>query len=131
MVKKEVQKSSKKKCYYCSKLVDTSKDHYVQLSTYNRSNSPDDHNYFHFQCFCNYFNKCVEKKMMANMNLIQNKAREVLVHPMIRGMLIKLNGAEALNLVSPVKQDNFFQKAINSLHTKNDRKKRRTKKGKT
>lgn len=50
------------KCFRCLNEINLKKDHYVLLGTYNRSKSKDEENFFHFQCFTEYFQEQVTKK---------------------------------------------------------------------
>jgi hypothetical protein len=94
------RKEDHKICLHCSKYVDLKKDHHVQLHTLNRAISPDDHAYFHFQCWVDYFNKRVENKMKANVQFMQEKAMSLFNSPVIKQALSQIQGSEiALNMV--------------------------------
>ena len=97
MVDCRVPKPFEKKfqrCFVCSKPIDTTTDHYVQLSTYNRSHSPDDHAFFHFSCWTEYFNQRVINKMKVQINAMQNRAMQIFNNPMIKGLLSQVQGSE-------------------------------------
>jgi hypothetical protein len=99
-------------CFECSKFIDPTKDHYVQLSTYNRSFSPDDHAFFHFQCWADYFNKRVENKMRANVRFMQEKAINLFNSPQIKSLLDQVAGSGfALNIADAFKIRSCFERA--------------------
>jgi hypothetical protein len=136
MVKSKEGKGNRKICLECSKYIDLDHDHHVQLHTLNRSISPDDHAYFHFQCWVDYFNKRVENKMRANVSMMQEQALNLFNSPIIKDALSKINGSQiALNMVKmPLMADHSnLKRAIQKkILLKNDRKKRNNrKKGKT
>lgn len=89
----------KKICFECTKQIDTEEEHYVQLSTFNRFTTddgrrlPDDHNYFHFQCFVDNFNKNVERKARQMVQFMQSEAIQLVNHPMIKDVLSKIEGS--------------------------------------
>lgn len=123
-------KSERKICLECSKYINLKSDHHVQLHTLNREISPDDHAYFHFQCWVDYFNKRVENKMRANVQFMQEKAMSLFNSPMIKEALSKISGSQiALNMASiPLNKTIDKQKVIAKIH--DVRKKRSGKKRK-
>lgn len=132
MAKKRVIKNSERKiCLECSKHINLKKDHHVQLHTLNRAVSPDDHAYFHFQCWVDYFNKRVENKMRANVSMMQEKALSLFNNPMIKQALSQIQGSEiALNMASmPLTKQIDKERVKAKIH--NDRKKRSGKNRKT
>lgn len=115
MIKKRgTKKIIGKCCLECSKFIDPSKDHYVQLSTYNRVISPDDHAYFHFQCWVTYFNKRVENKMKANVRFMQDQAMNLFNSPQIKILLDQIQGSGiALNMLkTPLNVDPVLKQKI-------------------
>ena len=108
------RKEDQKICSECSKYIDLKKDHHVQLHTLNRSHSPDDHAYFHFQCFVDYFNKRVENKMRANVRFMQEKAMSLFNSPQIKVLLDQVQGSGiALNMLQmPLKSDPVLKSKI-------------------
>jgi len=127
MAKRVTKKNIGKCCLECSKFIDIKKDHYVQLSTYNREISPDDHAFFHFQCWVDYFNKRVENKMKANVRFMQERALQLFDNPMIKSLLEQVQGSEiALNMLkTPINTDVLVSKEKVKKQIQNDRKQKR------
>lgn len=130
MIKRITKRNIGKCCLECSKFIDIKKQHYVQLSTYNRVTSPDDHAYFHFSCWVDYFNKRVDNKMRSNIQFMQEKALGLFNSPMIKEALSKISGSQiALNMASiPLVRPDLKQKMKAKL--KNHGKKRANRSGK-
>jgi hypothetical protein len=91
---KRDDKKERKICLYCSKYIFLKKDHHVQVHTLNRKIHADEHAYFHFQCWVDYFNIRVENKMRANMKFLQEKAMGIFNHPMLKGLLSQVQGSD-------------------------------------
>lgn len=81
---------TKKRCLNCNKWIDLSKDKYVLVKTCNRKKDnkliPDDESYFHFQCWIDYFNNCVFKKIQN----AQAKAMQMF-SPLLKNLTSQLN----------------------------------------
>jgi hypothetical protein len=91
-------------CYVCKDLVHH-KEHYVQLSTYNRKTEskalPDDHNYFHMRCFSEYINKKINDRARQQVKDMQSKAMQIFQSPEIMSVLKNVKGIETLqNMVN-------------------------------
>lgn len=103
MDKKRARKEERKNrkiCFECSKYINIKKDKYVVLSTINCLNSPDEHAYFHFPCWVDYFNKRVENKMRAVVQGMQSQAVKLFENPEIKSLLKDIKGSDiALNML--------------------------------
>lgn len=120
-------------CHTCKKGINLKIDHYVQLSTMNRKKSPDDHAFFHFQCFVDYINKKVEDKAREQVKMMQQKALQVFDHPIMRDLLSKVQGSDGVMtmLQTPlISKSSILKKKVEDKLT-NDRRKRSTKKRET
>lgn len=141
MKRRKEDKINRRICLECSKYINLKKDHYVSVSTYNREISPDDHEFFHFSCWVDYFNKRVDNKMRSQISMMQEKATNLLKNPMIAGMLKSIEGSEiAMTMLqTPLQKEHFdlyhqdkiegLKEVIKKRH-KNDRRKRSAKKRK-
>ena len=75
-------------CYHCKKPISIIKDHYVEVSTYNRLMSEDAHDYFHMPCWISYFNGCVERAKAQSQGRMQSQAiMQLLDDPKIQEMM--------------------------------------------
>lgn len=127
--KEKIDKAMMKICYLCSAKINISKekDHHVQVHTINRPTKCDDHTYWHFQCWTDYFNSRVEKRMKENIRNIQAKAVEVFNSPMLKGLLSQVQGSKmVLQMLEHPISDNtaFVSKEKVKKKIQNDRKKR-------
>lgn len=129
---KRDDKNQRKICLHCSKYISLKNDHHVQLHTLNRQTKPDDHAYFHFQCWVDYFNIKVENKMKANIKFMQERAVQVFEHPIIKGLLSQVQGSEiAMNMLKHgIQTDVLVSGERVKKQIQNDRKKRSAKKRK-
>lgn len=85
----------KHKCTECSKNVDIKSDKYVVLSTLNRPNNlPDEHDYFHFDCWIKYFEKRVELKMRTSNNQLDFMAN-LMKTPLVQNALSNFANLQA------------------------------------
>ena len=84
------------KCKHCNKEVEKG-NHQVVLSTLNRPNNKDDHTYFHFVCFVNFWNEGVNKKVRIEVERMRLMANKVLNNPMIKSVVEQIGGGEILN----------------------------------
>jgi len=89
MAKKVVKKETEKECYHCKRMINLKRDKYVVLSTINIEKQPDEHNYYHFQCWINYFNSKVIETAKNNVMKMQE---QVMNSPMIKSMLKGIQG---------------------------------------
>jgi len=97
---KKENKKDVKICLECSEEIDLTFEKYVQLSTINNLNAPDEHAYFHFPCYVDYFNKRVENKMRVQVQRMQEQAVKLFEHPIIKESLSKIRGSDmALNML--------------------------------
>jgi hypothetical protein len=135
MVEKKVAKKDKKICSECSKYIDIKKDYHVQILTLNRFSKKDDHAYFHFACWGDYFNKCVEKKMRNQVAFMQEKAISLFNSPQLKPMFDQIQGSGLLlNMIKiPLKKDIELEIIKEKIEEKikDDRKKRNRKNTKT
>jgi hypothetical protein len=101
-------------CYNCSKYINTKRDHYIELSTHNRQFSPDDYTYWHFQCWVDFFNQKVEKKMKINLKAMQEQAVKIFKTPAMKNLLSQVEGSTmAMNMLeTPIHVDNFEKKIM-------------------
>ena len=90
--KKEVQIV----CEFCKKEIFISKEPYVKLSTYNMRGMDDEHDYFHLQCWSEYFNSKVLEKAKVQLKIMQDRAMSILKTPMISSLLSNIQGTEQL-----------------------------------
>lgn len=136
------EKKGKKHCMFCSKEIDLDdkEQQYVLIGTYNRVQKPDDEQYFHFTCFCDWFNKKVLEKAQKNVKAMQEKAMGLFNNPMIKGVLSQIQGSgNVLSMLStPLGEDKTeeittnisvdeVKKKINDGRKKRSGKKRETK----
>jgi len=128
MVKKRVEKKERKICLECSKYIDLSKDHHVQIHTLNRVEKKDDHQYFHFSCWVDYFNKCVEKKMKVNVAGMQDQAISLFNSPQLKSLFDQIQGSGMLlNMLKiPLNADQVISKEKVERKIQNDRKTKRS-----
>jgi hypothetical protein len=120
------RKEGEKVCYFCSKYVNTKKDHYVLLGTYNRSTSPNDEQFFHFSCFLDWFMNKVTNRSKLQVEQMRNHVMHLIDNPMIKGILSQVQGSGQLTamLQTPLPQspEKLTKKVI--LKIEDDRKKR-------
>lgn len=130
---KRDDKKERKICLHCSKYIFLKKDHHVQVHTLNRKIHADEHAYFHFQCWVDYFNIRVENKMRANIKFMQERAVQVFEHPIIKQLLSQVQGSQiAMNMLKHgIQTDVLVSKDKVEKQIQNDRKKRSAKKRKT
>lgn len=127
MNKKREKKNIGKCCVACGNFIDTKLHHYIQISTYNRSHSPDDHVFFHFNCWVEYFNARVKKKAEIMVSFMQNKAIQVFDSPMIQSILQSVKGSDRLgNMLKIPLGDKVVPKKIVISKIQNDRKQKRS-----
>ena len=74
-------------CYKCKKVIDRKKEKYVILSTIDLKTKFDEHSYYHFQCWIDYFNSKVIEKAKYNVEMMQKR---VMNNPMIKGLFEKI-----------------------------------------
>jgi hypothetical protein len=97
----KVNREAKRICLECSKYINIKKDKHVIISTINREISNDDHSYFHFQCWVDYFNKRVNDKMRTNVSFMQDKVMTIFTDPSIKKLLSQVKGSDmVLNMAS-------------------------------
>lgn len=124
------RKEDQRVCIECAKYINTKKDKYVQVSTFQNSNIfKDEHVCFHFQCWIDYFNKRVELKARANVGMMQEQALKLFNNPMIKGIISQIKGGDmALNMASIPLSQRVAPKELVINKIQNDRKKRSGKK---
>ena len=121
------RKEDEKICMNCSEYVNLKKDHHVQIHTLNRVQKPDDHAYFHFECWVDYFNARVQNKMNANIRFMQEKAVGLFNSPQIKELLEQVSGSGmALNMLNTPLKDKFVPKKTVISKIQNDRKRKRS-----
>lgn len=121
-----VIKKESKKCLNCSKIINPKLDYYVQIGTHNiPSGAKDDIQQFHFMCWVEYFNKCVEKKARHNIQIMQSKAMQVFNSPMIKSLLSQVKGSDQVlqMLGTPLEQNKVL--ILKAEKTKDGRNKKR------
>lgn len=133
MVKKEAKKRGRKICSKCSKYINLYSDHYVEISTFNRQYSPNDHTFWHFQCWIDYFNECVEKRARENVRAMQEKAMSIFASPVMRNLLSQIQGSGiALNMLQTPLRNKDLEIVVPKEQViakiQNDRKKRNKRK---
>lgn len=93
-MKSKKRKTKEMKCFNCSEKI-YSDDHYVLLGTYNCIKLPiDDEQYFHFQCFVDWFNEKLSQKMKAQVKRMQDQASHLMENPILAGMISKVKGSD-------------------------------------
>jgi hypothetical protein len=75
----------------CKKEV-KKKDHQVVISTLNRATKPDDHAYFHFLCWVDFFKESVNNKSRAEVERMRGMAVKMMNNPMIHSVLKQIGG---------------------------------------
>lgn len=120
-----VDKKKRKKCFVCKEFVDLKKDHYVLIGTYNRSVHKDQEDYFHFNCFCEWFNKRVIEKSEQQLQFMQEKVLTLINNPLIKSLLKQVQGSDALISVAStnLKKKSNVEKVKKKIN--NDRSKKR------
>lgn len=113
-------------CSHCNKAINLNKDKYVLLSTYNHGKAVENV-YMHFNCWLDYFNKCVLNKAKANvMKARDNMMQMISNNPVISSMIKNIDGGEqVMKMVNlPLKEEEIID--INKVKEKlnNGRKKR-------
>ena len=127
MIKKKIKKVVGMPCLKCKGFIDP-KTHYVLVGTYNIKNRCDEEVYFHIDCWKQYFDDCVLRKVKKNVAVMQDKAMGLFNSPMIKDVLKNIDGsAMALNMLKmPLNTNSFIsKKEVEDQLLKNDRKKRR------
>jgi hypothetical protein len=126
------KKEGEKHCNFCSKKIFLKKDHFVLIGTYNRTQKPDDEQFFHFQCFVDYWNVAVTRKAKLITANMQKQALQLFNNPMIRGLLSQIQGSDQLfsMLSTPLseKKINYVKRVSQKIQ--NDRTKKRSAKRK-
>lgn len=119
-----------KPCLECGGFINPKLHKYVELSTFNCQNIPDEHAFFHFNCWTYYFNKRVENRMKLNMQFMQDRVMSLMDTPLIKQVLSQVQGSDiALNMLKlPLKTDNLKNKIISKLKKHGKRAKSRRKK---
>lgn len=71
----------KKECFQCLKPINTDKDKWVLVGTYNAGNTEEE-TYFHFTCWLEHFNQAVIKRIQVGqgvaMNILQDALKGVM-----------------------------------------------------
>ena len=114
-------------CLNCQKPVSLLKDKYVLLGTYNRGgNLPPDEQFLHFQCWLDYFNRCVLNKSRATVQGMQQQAIQLFNAPFIQNVIkgTPIEGAlsNMLNRDLNEKVSFIVPKKVVEEKIKNDRK---------
>ena len=90
----------KHRCFWCKNLVDISVDNSVHVATLNRATKPDDHCFFHFQCWANWLNEMITKKSQEKIDETQQQVVKIFNDPMIAKLLNQIEGSQiALNML--------------------------------
>lgn len=121
------------KCIKCKKEVKKGEKQVV-VSTLNRETKPDDHAYFHFSCWVEFFQESVNNKARADVEKMRIMAMGLLDNPMVRGVVEKIGAGDQLNsmlgtsLIKPqvvnIVTKKEVEKILNRRYKKrNDRKK--------
>jgi hypothetical protein len=121
-----MKKEGYKHCSFCAKRIFLKKDHFVLVGTYNRTQKPDDDQYFHFICWVDYFNDCVTRKAKQNVARMQEQALKLMHHPAIAGVLSQIQGSDQIlsMLQTPLNVENIDLVSKVSDKIQNGRKKR-------
>lgn len=109
-------KEGKKICIKCLMNIDTKRDKYVMIGTYNIPSKPDDKQFLHFNCWVEYFNNYVMNKAKLMIQEMQSHAMEVFNNPAIRSILDRIQGG---NQIFDMLQTPLEQKVI-TLHKIDD-----------
>jgi hypothetical protein len=117
-MQKKVKQKREKICTECFKKINISDDHFVLVGTYNREISPDDETYYHFQCWVDYFNKCVDHKMRANISYMQEKALQVFDDPKMKEFIGQIKGSENLMALVSMPINKNDRDSLKSLSNK-------------
>ena len=84
--KYEMKKEKKEKiCNFCQNIINLSKDKHVLLGTYNGELILDE-NYFHFECFREWYNSKLKEKMQNTMQEAGQKVMGMLKNIYSRGV---------------------------------------------
>lgn len=139
MMKKIIKKEGVVKCGFCSNNISLKSDKFVFIGTYNREKGSDEELFFHFQCWVDYFNKCVIQKAKADMKKVQEKAISIFNNPMIKDMISQVKGSDMLfkMLQTPINPDRKInlvakvsEKIEDDRRTKSTKRKRKSNKEK-
>lgn len=100
------EKREFKICHKCKTLIFTKRDHYVKISTFNRSKSPDDHVFFHFNCWQQYFQQAIMENTKHQVEFMRERALSLFKNPAIRSMLGQIQGSQlAMEMLNhPIKK---------------------------
>lgn len=107
-----IKKEGKKHCAFCGKKISLKKDNFVLVGTYNRARSNDDEQFYHFQCWVDYFNNCVLNKAKANIKFMQEKAMSLFNNPVMKSMLSQISGS---NQILSMLQTPLEEKDVNYI----------------
>jgi hypothetical protein len=90
-----------KSCSHCLKCIDFKKDKYVDVHTCREQPKMNDHVYFHFHCWEEYFNNAVTKKAKAILWEMQQRTVEMVERSPFSEQLQAVGGVD--NLMKMVK----------------------------
>lgn len=101
-------------CANCFKKIDLKKDKFVTINTWQgKSDVPKliSEYYFHFQCWKDYFNKCVTDKAKSGVENMQKKVMGLMNIPMIKDVMSRIKGSnELLQIVgTPINQQKVIE----------------------
>lgn len=83
------------KCIKCGKTVKKD-DWQVVIATLNRPSKPDAREYFHYQCWVDFFKDSVNNKARADVEKMRLMAFNLLENPMVRGVVEKIGAGDQL-----------------------------------
>jgi len=78
-------------CKHCKKKINFQKDKYVLIGTYNCEKVKEE-NYFHFNCFVEWYNKQVSAKAKNSIKEMQEKAQGLFSQLQSSGFLSGVTG---------------------------------------
>jgi len=120
MTSKKPHKPKKYICFNCHNEI-AELDKQVLITTSDRGKIIQEIG-FHFDCWAEYFNKCVTKKVKQNVATVQKKVVGLMDNPIVKSMLMNIKGADSVftMLQTPLTED-----AVDDLKEdmKDDRKK--------
>jgi len=92
MTSKKPHKEKKYLCYSCHNEI-AELDKQVLLTTSDKGRIIQEIG-FHFDCWAEYFNKCVTKKAKQNVAKVQKKVMGLMENPIVKSMLANIKGTD-------------------------------------
>ena len=94
VAKKPQKKSNKFNCSKCGEVV-KEMDRQVCLTTSDKGKIIDE-DYFHIQCWQDYFNEAITRKAKERVSVVQEKVKGLMDNPMLKMVLGNVKGADGL-----------------------------------